>query len=170
MPIHLTNRQRLFPVNTELLVSQGRTCLEQLGIGHGELSVLLVNDPAIRALNRDYRGIARRTDVLSFPLLDGPPEAVLEALGNGGEQGTMDTALGDVVISVQTAHRQATANRLPPDQELALLLAHGILHLIGYDHELGDAEAQVMAAREKVLLNTLGLTHPSLINRAHQPD
>jgi len=164
MPIHLTNRQRRFPVDTAGLAANGQACLAHLGIGHGELSVLLVNDPAMGTLNRDYRGINRPTDVLSFPLIEGQPEQVLASLKGLKNQG--DSAIGDVVISVQTAHRQALQANLPPAAELSLLLAHGILHLIGYDHELGQDEAQQMAAAERELLAALGLTHPGLISRA----
>jgi len=107
----------------------------------GELSVLLVGDAAMRRLNRSYRGKDRATDVLSFP--------------QGGG------VLGDVVISLQTARRQAREGGWPLSRELRQLVAHGILHCLGHDHE--DARgAQRMAAAERRLLGTDGMVGVTL--------
>ena len=101
-----------------------------------ELSVALVSDREMRGLNRRWRGKDRPTDVLSFPLND-------------------SRALGDVVISLQTARRQSREGGWPLAAELRRLLAHGILHCRGYDH--GDArEARKMAAAERRLLGRRG--------------
>lgn len=163
MPVRLTNRQRRFPVDGERLAEQARQCLDHLGLGFAELSLLLVNDRAMRALNRDHRGIHRTTDVLSFPMFEGPPEAVADAL----EQEVDEAAppLGDVVISVERAHRQARRAGVTPDAELALLVVHGILHLAGYDHERSADEARRMAREERALLQALGVRDASLVER-----
>jgi probable rRNA maturation factor len=96
--------------------------LKELELEHAELSVLLTDDRRIHELNRRYRGKDKPTDVLAFEL-DG---------GGGSDDGA--GCLGDVVISLDTASRQAKGKRLPLLHEVRLLLAHGLLHLLGYDH------------------------------------
>jgi probable rRNA maturation factor len=116
--------------------------LSELGLTGVELSVMLADDATLRELNRDYRQIDRPTDVLSFQQGDldlrrGPPKGPVGLLG-------------DVVISVPTALRQAKRRRRPLLDEITMLLAHGILHLCGYDHET-DAQEQEMNARARIL-------------------
>lgn len=122
-----------------------------------ELSILLTNDDGIRTLNRRWRAKDKTTDVLSFPLLD---LESLNALGaqaaRGGE--LFPWELGDIVISVDTAKRQAKEHGLTLRQELDLLLVHGILHLLGFDHELGPKEDALMRRWERKLLGRDGLT------------
>ena len=96
--------------------------LKELELEHAELSVLLTNDRRIHELNRQYRGKDKPTDVLAFELDD------------GDGPGDVAPCLGDVVISLDTAARQAKSKRLPLLHEVRLLLAHGLLHLLGYDH------------------------------------
>lgn len=104
-----------------------------------ELSVLLCDDETIHDLNRRYRGQDRPTDVLAFAMEEGPEVA------GGGHR-----VLGDVVVSVETARRQAaTAGRSLVD-EVTMLLAHGLLHLLGFDHQ-SRAEERRMAARTDAL-------------------
>jgi probable rRNA maturation factor len=110
-----------------------------------ELSIALVSDREMRALNRRWRGEDRPTDVLSFPLLE--PQS-----------------LGDVVISLDTARRQAREGRWPLATELRRLLAHGVLHCRGYDHER-SADARRMAAAERRLLGAEGMVGKSLTER-----
>ncbi len=86
----------------------------------GEVALVLAGDRLLRRLNRDYRGKDRPTDVLSFP-------------GDGGEAG-----LGDVVISVETAERNARSEGRTLARELDVLALHGFLHVLGYDHETDD--------------------------------
>ena len=100
-----------------------------------ELSVLLTDDEEIHRLNRDYRGIDRPTDVLSFSLLEGDHAAFRGDL------------LGEVVIDVEVAARQASATGHDLDAEMARLLIHGTLHLLGYDHQR-EEEARAMEAAE----------------------
>ena len=95
----------------------------------GEVAVVLAGDGLLRRLNRAYRGKDRPTDVLSFP-------------GDGGESG-----LGDVVISVATADRNARGLGRTLLQELDVLALHGFLHLLGYDHETDDGTMDRLEAR-----------------------
>ena len=104
-----------------------------------EVSVLLVDDPGIHELNRIWRGYDKPTDVLSWPLEEETPLV-------GGE----DT-LGDVVISLDTAERQALARGWTVEEETALLLVHGILHLLGHEDE-SEAGSDVMKRIEKRIL------------------
>jgi probable rRNA maturation factor len=116
--------------------------LEALGCGDAELSVALADDPAIAALNERYRGKAGPTDVLSFSLLEGPHAARRGAL------------LGDVVLGVEVAARQAARARRSLDDELARLLIHGVLHLLGHDHQQ-PAERARMRREERRLWASL---------------
>ncbi len=111
-----------------------------------DCSVVLVDDAAIAALNRDYRGVVGPTDVLAFPMTEGRFARL-----------TPD-CLGDVVISVETAARQRRGGDL--HAELALLLVHGILHLVGYDHRTAR-EQQRMWRKQTALLGACGVTAPS---------
>lgn len=112
--------------------------LEALAIDDSELSILLCDDSTIRALNRDYRAVDKPTDVLAFPQAE-PGEA---------EFGT--ELLGDVVISLETARRQARAAGRTVVAEVTMLLAHGLLHLLGFDHAT-PAEERRMKARTDLL-------------------
>ena len=117
------------------------TALAFLGRPTDEISILLTNDSTIQPLNRLYRGIDGPTDVLSFSQMEGPPT---------GQVGI----LGDVVISIETATRQAATRGHDIDQELRILLVHGILHLLGHDH-VDDGEAAVMEGMERQVLAIL---------------
>lgn len=168
MPVLLTNRQRRFPVDEAGLSALARGCLAHLGLSGATLSVLLVNDPAMRALNRRHRGRATTTDVLSFPQHEGAPAVVRAGMAREARTGP-GAELGDVVISVQRAHMQAKRVGVEPGAELALLLVHGILHLAGHDHERGPAAARRMADAERDLLARLGVRHNGLVARAGEP-
>ena len=112
--------------------------LDYLELSHAELSVLLVGDPAIRVLNRQHRGKDRPTDVLSFPLGDTP--------GEGAPR-----LLGDVVISLPTAARQAKSRKRALFPEARFLLAHGLLHLLGYDHVTKTQKRRMDAAARRLV-------------------
>jgi probable rRNA maturation factor len=120
---------------TKLLVS--------LNLPDAELSILLIGDRAMRTLNRQYRGKDMTTDVLSFSLREGR---------FGGVQPNM---LGDIVISVPVARQQAVDAGQTIQQELERLLIHGLLHLVGYDHERSAADARTMQLKERSLLRSL---------------
>ncbi len=106
-----------------------------------ELSIALVDDPTIRALNRAYRHKDKPTDVLAFPLDEGKP-------GAGGGAGP--ALLGDVIVSIETARKQARRHRRTLLAEMTMLLAHGLLHLLGHDHRT-DAEEREMTGRTREL-------------------
>ncbi len=109
-----------------------------------EVSLLLLDDLGITALNGQYRGKPQPTDVLSFPLY------TAEELG-----GIQPDVLGDVVISVETAARQAEHAGCSLWEEMSRLLIHGILHLLGFDHENNAAGARAMRTREHRILAAL---------------
>ena len=118
-----------------------------------EISVLLVDNETIRSLNRDYRNKDAATDVLSFPMeeaMDGEPEPAV--IG-----GPTDRLLGDLVISVEMAVAQAAEYGHSLERELAFLSVHGLLHLLGYDHESGVEAEAAMQAEEKRILSVLGI-------------
>lgn len=119
-----------------------RRFLDELDLTGGELSLVVVRDPEIRALKRTWFGLDEATDVLSFPGIDAP---------GGGPR-----ILGDVVISLDTARRVARELGGTLDQELALYLAHGVLHLLGFDHAT-KRQAQEMIAAEARLLGGAGM-------------
>ena len=124
--------------------------------GETEVSLLFVDEDAIAALNEQFLGKSGPTDVLSFPIEDEPgPTGRSPDLGGSGpgtspEEGTL-TLLGDVVICPAVAARNALEHDVPLDDEVALLVVHGLLHLLGMDHE-DDAEAERMETLEQELL------------------
>lgn len=117
--------------------------------GHFALSLHLVDDETIRELNRSRRGIDAPTDVLSFPLQD--PMGLRFVLPPG-----QPLHLGDVVVSYPRAVAQAEEYGHSLERELAYLVAHGVLHLLGYDHEQED-ERRIMREKEEAALGELGL-------------
>lgn len=117
--------------------------LESLGLPDAELSVSFVGDAFMRTLNRTYRGIDRPTDVLSFSMREGAFPRI------------QPDVLGDIVIAVPVAARQASAAGHDLHREIDLLLVHGLLHLLGYDHERGRREEAGMKRKERALLARL---------------
>jgi len=115
-----------------------------------ELSILLTDDAYIRTLNATHRGKDRPTDVLAFPQDDSQdatlPEEAQLAHASGEER-----LLGDVVISLDTARRQARRRKRQLIDEVAFLLAHGILHLLGYDHQNDADEARMNAMTKRLV-------------------
>lgn len=135
----------------EALRADALRLLAALGHADASLSIVLCDDAFIVPLNRTWRDKDQPTDVLSFPQReDHTPE--------GG-------VLGDVVISVETAAAAAAQHGHRTEEELQVLLVHGLLHLLGFDHEKGDEEAARMRAEEARLLALLG-GRPGLISRA----
>lgn len=118
-----------------------------VGESSAELGLSFVGDRRMRRLNREFRHKDRTTDVLAFATREARlPHATRLAAG----------LLGDIVISIPTAMRQARDEERSLDQEIAVLLIHGILHLCGYDHERSEAEARRMQRRERTVLTGLG--------------
>ena len=139
MQIFITDEQTECAIDHEKLKGQIRSILIGLKCDKKEISILLADDKKMRELNSQYRGQDRSTDVLSFPQ------------NEGKEKGLTPHLLGDVVISTVTARRQATQHELSLEEELVLLLTHGILHLLGYDHERSDEEARHMKEKTREL-------------------
>jgi probable rRNA maturation factor len=115
------------------------------------LSLLLVDDDQIASLNREYLGREGPTNVISFPMQEGEFSHISPDL------------LGDVVISVETACREAETAGIEPDRRIAELLVHGVLHLFGYDHEAEDSDAKAMWEKSREMLEILdrGAGEPS---------
>jgi probable rRNA maturation factor len=122
--------------------------MRALGLAECELSLTLTSDRAMRRLNRDFRGIDTATDVLSFSQIEQAGSAPPNPRSVKNSPGL---PVGDVVISIDTALRQAREYRVSPSARLRRLLIHGFLHLIGYDHERSAADARRMFARERTL-------------------
>ena len=127
--------------------------LRLLGLKDAELSILLVDDSRMRRLNYKYRGIDRTTDVLSFPQMSySVKRKALSVKSYNAINAQRTTLLGDVVINLQAVKRQAPEHGLSFNEELRWLLVHGILHLIGYDHERSKYAERKMRTKEKELL------------------
>jgi probable rRNA maturation factor len=149
--IYYRNDVRRSGVNSRALIAAAKKLLAAAGEGDASLSVSLVGDAAIRELNREHRGKDSSTDVLSF---------AIEPESNGATNGSApERMLGDVVISVDTARRQANGYDAPLQDELYRLLIHGILHVLGHDHERAD-ERRAMEREERRLAGTIELTWP----------
>ncbi|NJC87764.1 MAG: rRNA maturation RNase YbeY, partial [Desulfuromonas sp.] len=125
--IAIENRQKRVKLQKLLLRKVARRILSASGCPDARLSILVTDDAGIRELNRDWLGKDRPTNVISFAMQEG--EGV----------GVQADLLGDVVISIETAARDAAETGAQVEQELYFLLLHGILHLLGYDHERGTA-------------------------------
>ena len=145
MAVHLQNDQS-HRLKTTPLKQAVLRLLRAEGRARAEVSVLLTDDGVVQAMNRDYRGKDKPTDVLSFAQSEQVAGSPVPPVIPG-----MPVILGDVVISVDTAIRQAQQHAISLDQELALLAVHGVLHLIGYEDET-EAGAEQMRVREREIL------------------
>ena len=119
--IEVVNRQRRLKIDTATWTTFATKTLAAIGKHESSATIAFVSDKRIRELNRQFRGVDKATDVLSFPEDD--PDS-----------------LGDVAISLETAARQAKDNSLSLDNEIAQLILHGLLHLSGYDHETDNGK------------------------------
>ncbi|MBV8536541.1 MAG: rRNA maturation RNase YbeY [Alphaproteobacteria bacterium] len=119
--------------------------------GNVELSVVLTDDRAVRKLNRDWRGQDKATNVLSFPARNGTASPRLPP--------GVPVPLGDVVVACGVAAAEAAAQGKTLRAHLAHLVVHGVLHLLGHDHEV-DAEAERMEALEAKILRRMGIANP----------
>jgi probable rRNA maturation factor len=119
--VEVVNRQRRLKLDTDAWSSFANKALNSIGNSESSATIAFVSDKKIRELNRQFRGVDKATDVLSFP---------------AGE----DINLGDVAVSVDTAAVQAKENGLSFNDEIAQLILHGLLHLCGYDHETDKGE------------------------------
>jgi probable rRNA maturation factor len=121
-----------------------------LGCNRHEISIVIMDDTEIQALNHSFRKIEAPTNVLSFPMQEGEFSDITPGL------------LGDVVISAQTAAREAEQAGITLDQRMSQLLVHGILHLVGFDHEAGEEAARQMETKSLELLKQIEPNHPDL--------
>ena len=126
-----------------------------------EVNITLVDDDTILELNKEFRDIAKPTDVLSFPMLEFPKPADYDILKGGAElyfhPDSGELLLGDIVISVPTMIRQAQEYEHESKREYAFLIAHSMLHLLGYDH-LAEQEAKQMEEKQEKILEQLKIT------------
>ncbi|MGP6191879.1 MAG: rRNA maturation RNase YbeY [Vulcanimicrobiaceae bacterium] len=160
--IYLRNTTRKHRLLLRALERRTGELLEAVGESGASLSVSFVGDAAIRRLNREHRGHDRATDVLSFPLLEEPSSkrsADARRSAQRSPAGAPERLLGDVVISLDTAARQARAYEAPLQSEVERLLIHGLLHLLGHDHEEAGERAR-MVSEERRLAALLGLPWP----------
>jgi len=134
-------------VTEELLRRAAQACLEDAGNTNAELTLVISDDETVRALNRTYRGVDAPTDVLAFG--GATPDFVIAP--------DSISYLGDVIISYPRAVEQATG-RHTPAEELVLLVVHGVLHLLGYDH-VTPQDKKAMWAKQATILDRLGLAH-----------
>lgn len=125
---------------------------EAEGVTEGEVALTFVTNEKIHELNYAYRGIDRPTDVLSFALNESvgeEPEIVYEL--EDGEELEFGDMLGDIIISVERAQEQSKEYGHSLERELGFLFVHGFLHLLGYDHQDAESEAEMMGKQEAVL-------------------
>ena len=141
MAIWFRTHLRGIPVRAKTIQRVTQAILIQAGSPAAELSVSLVGKTRMRSLNRKYRGRDYPTDVLAFPM---------ESIGEQAE-----VFLGDVVICLPVAIQQASRFENTPDQEILRLLIHGMLHLLGYDHEHSPQEAARMQRKENAIIKKL---------------
>jgi probable rRNA maturation factor len=140
MSVLITNNQNRFNVSPNNLRKKAQTILNDLGYDHAELSILIVDDPQMTEYNSVYLDKDGPTNVIAFPMQEGDFAEVAPYL------------LGDVVISIDTASREAEDMDIHRDERLDELLVHGILHLVGYDHEKSEADAVRMEQKSDALV------------------
>lgn len=150
MAVLVNNLQEEVPVDDELTglaADAARAVLTSEGqIQEAEIGVIFVNDQYIHQLNKEYRGVDRPTDVLSFAMQEGEP------MPDEDEE----CILGDVIISLETALRQSREYEHSLHREVAFLTVHGVLHLLGYDHQAED-QRRLMRDKEEAVLKGLNL-------------
>ena len=139
MRISIQNRQKCFPLNLRKVRRATQRILTELGLLDAELSVVLVDDARIRDLNRRYLNRDKPTNALAFPMREGEFSTLHPNL------------LGDLVISVEMAKRQSGRFGLDKTEMVILLMVHGVLHLIGYEHEGTKKGAREMSLKQKEL-------------------
>ncbi|HET9028966.1 MAG TPA: rRNA maturation RNase YbeY [Candidatus Aquilonibacter sp.] len=145
MHVHYRNEVKRSGVDARALKTTAKALLEAVDEPDAAISLTLVDDETIRAINREHRGKDKPTDVLSFPL---EPEPF-----------SQERLLGDIVISIDTARRQAADYDAPLQREIYRLLIHGLLHILGHDHEV-PSEARAMRREERRLADAIAMPWP----------
>jgi rRNA maturation RNase YbeY len=151
MSVVLSSRLRSRRLRLSRLHVLAENILRASGSARADLSLLLVGDRSMRRLNRRYRRKDRTTDVLAFPVRQHSARPAPRA------PRLVPALLGDVVISLPQAERQARQAGHSVEQELAVLVVHGLLHLLGYDHERSAREARRMQRKERAILRAVHL-------------
>ncbi len=146
-------QERFEPLEAAVTEAIDRAIAARGGPARAQLGLVIVGDEAIHELNRDFRGVDSPTDVLSFPLLE-PGQQPTEA---DIDHDTGEVLLGDIVISLPTAERQAAEYGHSLCREVAYLAVHGALHLMGMDHET-EEQRESMRLVEEAVLGAMGLT------------
>jgi rRNA maturation RNase YbeY len=159
MSVIISSRLRRRWLSLSRLQSLAGNILLAAGARRAELSLLLVGDRSMRRMNRIYRRKNRTTDVLAFPMRH------LRTHRTPHASPLTPSLLGDVVISLPQAERQAARAGHSPERELAALITHGVLHLLGYDHERSHREARRMVRREALVLRRSGAIPKMAANR-----
>ena len=140
----IDNRQKVIKLNLRPIRSSMIKAINYLNCKDKEISLILVDDPEITVINSEYLGRDRPTNVISFGMQEGEWGEIQPAL------------LGDIVISAETALRDSLSGHIDLGDEILFLFIHGLLHLLGYDHESGTAEdAEAMKAREKDVFSSV---------------
>ena len=148
--IHLRNDSKLGNlIDGKLILKTAKVTLDFIGIKNIDLTLLLTQDEQIRELNREYRGMDKPTDVLSFPANEKDPD-------------TGRVYLGDVILSIPRAGEIAKEMNHPLEEEVQLLTVHGILHLLGYDHIKNKDKIKMWKVQSEILRN-LNIS-PAIIN------
>ena len=144
MKLQIKNSQNKIKIDKRVIRGTVSKILKILCCANKEISLSFVDDENIKQLNKQYLGRDKATNVLSFSLLE-------------GEYGDINPQiLGDIIISVETAQRDALYGKLTVDQEIDFLIIHGILHLLGYNHEnTTEKETKIMRQKEKDLFNAI---------------
>jgi len=140
MGILIDDRQKKHKLSKTKLQKRAQAILNALGSPEGELSILVVDDSEIKTLNKDYLKRSGPTNVIAFPMKEGDFADINPQL------------LGDVVISMETAGREALQSGITAEERFAQLLVHGILHLFGFDHETSEQDARKMEKKSNELL------------------
>ncbi|HEY7133918.1 MAG TPA: rRNA maturation RNase YbeY [Acidimicrobiia bacterium] len=156
--VFAADEQQEIPVDVMRWVRLARMVLEEEQVpGGAELSLIFVDERAIADLNERFLGGAGPTDVLAFPMDDDivpagrQPDQGGRGPGSPSEPGEPPAMIGDVVVCPSYARREAESRRRALDEELALLVVHGVLHLLSYDHA-EEQESEAMQRRERELL------------------
>ncbi|MCY9513539.1 rRNA maturation RNase YbeY [Paenibacillus apiarius] len=162
MKLEWNDDQKVYPIATSLIELLERILQEAAqmeDVTEGEVALTFVDDEQIHELNREYRGIDRPTDVLSFALHESTDEEldILYEVEDEGELESMSDLLGDIIISTERARAQADDYGHSLEREIGFLFVHGFLHLLGYDHQ-DEASERVMMDKQEAVLARIGLS------------
>jgi probable rRNA maturation factor len=154
MPVHLVVETPAPALSSRVVRARAMRMLRAIQMEKAELSIVITGDKQIHNLNKIYRGKDRPTDVLAFAMKEGEFGAVSPGL------------LGDVIVSLATASRQARARNVAPLDEVTMLIAHGILHLLGWDHDTDAKDRAMRKETEKLCAAAIGKPERPLGDRA----